>query len=54
MARGAEEPNFAWVLPGHGGLHRLPAGEMRERMRGLARRSATYPEHEIDRGAVGF
>ncbi|MFE2845403.1 MBL fold metallo-hydrolase [Streptomyces scopuliridis] len=54
VARGAEELTFEWVLPGHGDLHHLPAGEMRERMRGLARRSATYPAEEIDYGAVRY
>ncbi|MFD8000453.1 MBL fold metallo-hydrolase [Streptomyces mirabilis] len=54
VARGAEELTFEWVLPGHGDLHHLPADEMRERMRGLGRRAATYPAEEIDYGAVRY
>ncbi|MFE2938594.1 MBL fold metallo-hydrolase [Streptomyces sp. NPDC059255] len=54
VARGAEELTFEWVLPGHGDLHHLPADEMRERMRGLGRRAATYPAEGIDYGAVRY
>ncbi|MFD4699216.1 MBL fold metallo-hydrolase [Streptomyces niveus] len=54
VARGAEELTFEWVLPGHGDLHHLPADEMRERMRGLGRRAATYPAEPVDYGAVRY
>ncbi|MGW2326587.1 MBL fold metallo-hydrolase [Streptomyces sp. NPDC001700] len=54
VARGAEELTFEWVLPGHGSFHRLPAEEMRTRMRALARRATTYPEQPIDYGKVRY
>ncbi|MBL1113923.1 MBL fold metallo-hydrolase [Streptomyces sp. 110] len=54
VARGAEELTFAWVLPGHGSFHHLPADEMRARMRALARRAATYPEQPVDYGKVRY
>ncbi|EFL23917.1 probable cell surface glycoprotein [Streptomyces himastatinicus ATCC 53653] len=54
VARGAEDLTFEWVLPGHGSFHRLPADEMRTRMRGLARRAATYPEQPVDYGKVRY
>jgi glyoxylase-like metal-dependent hydrolase (beta-lactamase superfamily II) len=54
VARGAEELTFEWVLPGHGSYHHLPADEMRERMRALGRRAATFPEQEVDYGKVRY
>ncbi|MGW3566247.1 MBL fold metallo-hydrolase [Streptomyces sp. NPDC000941] len=54
VARGAEELTFEWVLPGHGSYHRLPADEMRQRMRALGQRAATYPVQEVDYGKVRY
>jgi glyoxylase-like metal-dependent hydrolase (beta-lactamase superfamily II) len=54
IARAAEELTFEWVLPGHGDLKHIPADEMRQRMRALGQRCATYPEQEIDYGKVRF
>ncbi|MFI1329565.1 hypothetical protein ACH4U7_05340 [Streptomyces sp. NPDC020845] len=54
VARGAEELTFEWVLPGHGSYHRLPADEMRQRMRALGQRAATYPVREVDYGKVRY
>ncbi|MCA1184879.1 MULTISPECIES: hypothetical protein [unclassified Saccharopolyspora] len=46
---------FLAELPGHGPHHRLPAVEMRERMRALARRAARFDEPEReDYGAVRY
>ncbi|MEU3617922.1 MBL fold metallo-hydrolase [Streptomyces sp. NPDC006872] len=52
VARAAEELRFEWVLPGHGDLRHLPADEIRERMRALGQRAATYPAMEVDYGKV--
>ncbi|MEU6128459.1 ferredoxin, partial [Saccharopolyspora sp. NPDC047091] len=48
VAKGAEELTFEWVLPGHGPYHRLPAAEMRARLRALARRAVHFEEPERD------
>ncbi|MDW6063477.1 hypothetical protein SAZ11_42625 [Streptomyces sp. FXJ1.4098] len=42
------------MLPGHGSHHRLPADEMRQRMRALGQRAATYPVREVDYGKVRY
>ncbi|MEV5510902.1 4Fe-4S domain-containing protein [Streptomyces orinoci] len=43
---------FEWVLPGHGDRRRLPAEEMRARLRKLAERTATLRPRPIDFTAV--
>jgi glyoxylase-like metal-dependent hydrolase (beta-lactamase superfamily II) len=52
LARAAEELTFEWVLPGHGDFKHLPADEMRQRMRALAKRVTSYPEMEVHYGKV--
>ncbi|MEQ3553503.1 hypothetical protein WIS52_23780 [Pseudonocardia nematodicida] len=55
VEKGADELTFEWVLPGHGPYHRLPAEQMRQRMRALAKRAVHFEEPEADDyGAVRY
>ncbi|MBX7467099.1 MBL fold metallo-hydrolase [Streptomyces sp. MAG02] len=52
LARTAGRLRFAWVLPGHGDRHRLPAAEMSRRLRALTERAALLAPRPVDFTAV--
>ncbi|MFE9452221.1 MBL fold metallo-hydrolase [Streptomyces sp. NPDC006739] len=48
LARTAGRLRFEWVLPGHGGRHRLPADDMSRRLRSLAERTRQLRPRPVD------
>lgn len=52
LARTAPRIRFEWVLAGHGGRMRRPAGEMATRLAGLVARTATLSPRALDFTAV--
>ncbi|WP_372406734.1 MBL fold metallo-hydrolase [Streptomyces luteireticuli] len=52
LADAAGRLRFEWVLPGHGGRRRLPAGEMAARLRALAERTRLLRPRPVDFTAV--
>ncbi|MEU9098612.1 ferredoxin [Streptomyces sp. NPDC048361] len=52
LTRTAPDLRFEWVLPGHGDRHRLPADEMSQRLRALARRTSQLRPRPVDFTAV--
>ncbi|WP_020672103.1 MBL fold metallo-hydrolase [Amycolatopsis nigrescens] len=52
LARSVDRLTFEWLLPGHGDRKRLPAAEMRRRLRALAARTAELQPQPVDFAAV--
>ena len=52
LARAVGRLRFEWLLPGHGGRHRLPADEMSRRLRALADRTRLLRPRPVDFTAV--
>ncbi|TYK50864.1 MBL fold metallo-hydrolase [Actinomadura decatromicini] len=52
LTRTVDRLSFEWLLPGHGDRKRLPVGEMRRRLHGLAVRTRALRPRPVDVSAV--